>query len=257
MAEKKPDKRSSADTGAARKSVRPELVEGPFARSTCASTGSARTAEKTAPKQPEKPKKARRPRHDGWTEAARRTFLATLRKTGCVRDACRVAAMSSTSAYRLRERDADFARRWKEAHRSGREGLVAVAHEHAVVGKETVIYRNGAEVERRVAPSDAMLALLIKRGNLAELDEDRIITWAEWQDGVRFDRDGNKIDEQEEAEAAGQALEAKIAAMRERIMPRRIAQLQRLRTAEARVRELEAKYGEAGGGESAGRDAEG
>lgn len=151
--------------------------------------------------------------------------------------------MSSTSAYRLRDRDPDFARRWKEAHKSGREGLVAVAHEHAVVGKETVIYRNGEEVERRVAPSDAMLALLIKRGNLAEIDEDKIITWAEWQDGIVFDDQGNKVTTAEEAAMVRASLEKKLNDMAVKMRLRRKRAEKRLQEREARVAALEAKYG--------------
>ena len=257
MAENKPDKRPSADTSAANRSVRPELVEGPFARSTCASTGSARTAEQTAPKQPEKPKRPRRPREDGWTEAARRTFLATLRKTGCVRDACRVAAMSSTSAYRLRRRDADFDARWKAARTHARRGLVAVAHQHAVVGKETLIYRGGVEVERRVTPSDSLLALLIRQGNLTEQDADRLITWEEWQDGVRFDAQGNKIDERDEAEAARKSLDRKLGDMRMKLLARRAKAEERVETLEARAEILEAEYKDVDGGEISGRAARG
>ncbi|GAB5489713.1 MAG: hypothetical protein Pars2KO_32830 [Parasphingorhabdus sp.] len=40
-------------------------------------------------------------RHDGWTHARTKTFLATLRQTGCVKDAARVVGMSTASGYRL------------------------------------------------------------------------------------------------------------------------------------------------------------
>lgn len=141
-----------------------------------------------------------RPRHDGWTLARTKTFLATLRQTGCVRDACRVIGMSNNSAYRLRQRDPDFARHWQEALVDARRGLVAVAHERAVVGRETVIIRQGQEVERRIQPSDSMLALLIKQGklggeNAGQQHPDKIITWAEWQERVRFNDHGFKYTE--------------------------------------------------------------
>ena len=188
-------------------------------------------------------KKPRAPRHDGWTPAARKTFLATLRQTGCVRDACRVAAMSSTSAYRLRRRDADFDRRWKAAKAQAIRGLVAVAHQHAVVGKETVIYRRGVEVERRVTPSDALLALLIRQGNLTERDADRLISWEEWQDGIVFDEQGNKISRAEEAAAVRASLDRKLGDMAAKLRLRRDREEQALRAREARVAALEAKYG--------------
>jgi hypothetical protein len=207
-----------------------------------AAQGSASSAEHKYPKQTAK-KNPRRPREDGWTPVARKTFLATLRQTACVRDACRVAAMSSTSAYRLRRRDADFDARWKEAKAHARKGLVAVAHQHAVVGKETVIYRHGVEVERRVTPSDSLLALLIKQGNLTEQDAERLITWEEWQDGVRFDEQGNKIDEREEAAAVRASLDRKLGDMRMKLLARREREEEALQAREARVAELEAKYG--------------
>ncbi|NVD28603.1 hypothetical protein HUO14_11885 [Parasphingorhabdus flavimaris] len=230
-------------TGNKNRSVRAEPVEAQVERAQGPSTGSGRTAEKN-PSKPDQPKKPRAPRHDGWTPATRAVFLATLRKAGCVRDACRVAAMSSTSAYRLRRQDAEFAGRWKAAQASARTGLIAVAHERAVVGRETVIIRAGKEVERRVTPSDSLLALLIKQGNLTEQDADRLITWEEWQDGIVFDEQGNKVSSAEEAAAVRASLDRKLADMRVKLQARRAREEQALREREARVAALEAKYGE-------------
>ena len=192
-------------------------------------------------------KKPRAPRHDGWTEARRKTFLAVMRESGCVRDACRVAGISTTSAYRLRRREPEIAALWEEARANAQRGLVAVAHQHAVVGKETVIYRGGEEVERRVAPSDAMLALLIKRGDLGgrigARTADQVLTWEEWQDGLRFDEAGKKVSEREQAEAVRRSLDAKLAAMHERLRPQQQREEDELRAREARVAAWEAKYG--------------
>ena len=192
-------------------------------------------------------RKTRAPRHDGWTEARRKTFLAVMRESGCVRDACRVAGISTTSAYRLRRREPAIAALWEEAQANAQRGLVAVAHHHAVVGKETVIYRGGEEVERRVAPSDAMLALLIRRGDLGgrigARTADRVLTWEEWQDGLRFDEAGNKVSEREQAEAVRRSLDAKLAAMHERLRPQQQREEDELRAREARVAAWEAKYG--------------
>ncbi len=191
----------------------------------------------------------RKPRHDGWTEARKKTFLAVLRESGCVIDACRVAGMSDTSAYRLRERDPEMAALWDEALANGQRGLVAVAHQHAVVGKETIIYRDGEEVERRVAPSDSLMALLIKRGDLGgrigARTADQGITWEEWQDGVRFDGEGNKIDEREEREAIHKSLDRKLGDMRMKLLARRAKE-------EERLRELAVRAGENGGDDGAG-----
>ena len=165
--------------------------------------------------------------------------------------------MSSTSAYRLRRQDAEFAGRWKAAQASARTGLIAVAHERAVVGRETVIIRAGKEVERRVTPSDSLLALLIKQGNLTEQDADRLITWEEWQDGVRFDAQGNKIDERDEAEAARKSLDRKLGDMRMKLLARRAKAEERVKVAEARSEALEGEYEDVDGGEITGRDARG
>jgi|GEM_PF-964022 len=220
------------------------------------STGSPLT-ETSSPSPPNKPKKPRKPRHDGWTELRRKTFLAVLRESGCVTDACRVAGMSDTSAYRLRRRDPEIAAAWEEALANGQRGLVAVAHQHAVVGKETIIYRNGVEVERRVAPSDSMMALLIKRGDLGgrvgSRTTDRVITWEEWQDGWRFDEEGKKVTREAEAAAVRASLDAKLAAMHERLLARRQREEAELREREARVAEREAGVVEGEGGECAPR----
>src|SRR3546814_19351332 len=52
-----------------------------------------------------------------------------------------------------------------EALAKALRGLEAVAWQRAVEGRETVVIRDGKEVERRVAPSDALLKLLIPRGD--------------------------------------------------------------------------------------------
>ncbi|MEO9598915.1 hypothetical protein [Parasphingorhabdus sp.] len=186
----------------------------------------------------------KKPRHDGWTPATRTVFLATLRKAGCVRDACRVACMSTTSAYRLRRRDADFAERWKKAQASARTGLIAVAHERAVVGREVIILRGGKEVERRIVPSDSMLAMLIKQGDLTGQGADKLLSWDEWQDGLRFDEHGNKVDRREADAAVARSLDAKLADMRTKLLARRAREAKQAKDARAgalRGRALEAR----------------
>lgn len=147
-----------------------------------------------------------RPRHDGWTQARTQRFLDTLAYTGCIKDAARVAGMSVVGARRMRRRFPLFDAAWNDALERGQQGLIAIAFQRAVEGRETVIIRKGEEYERRIAPSDAMLALLVKRGDiagggalpaelrdLADLSRDAIISWPEWRDGhVRFNRQGRK-----------------------------------------------------------------
>jgi hypothetical protein len=137
----------------------------------------------------------RRARHDGWTAARIEQFLETLGKTGCVRDAARVVGLSSTSAYRLRAEAADFAQAWDAALTGAQKGLIAIAYQRAVEGKETIIIRKGEEVERRISPSDAMLGMLVKRGDLEgkrDAEAATNISFAEHQEGWKFDPDGQK-----------------------------------------------------------------
>lgn len=105
-------------------------------------------------------------REDGWTVARTRTFLALLAQTGCVTDAARVAGVSRTSVNRSRKLFPLFDRACADALANALRGLEAVAYQRAVEGREIVILRGGKEVERRIVPSDSMLGLLLKRGDL-------------------------------------------------------------------------------------------
>src|SRR3546814_10849669 len=101
-----------------------------------------------------------------------------------------------------RRRFAEFDRACSTALARARRGLQAVAYERAVVGREMVIIRGGKEVERRIMPSDSMLGLLLKRGELGEggaagthyrrYDGDAAISAEEHMQGWRFDGKGIK-----------------------------------------------------------------
>lgn len=164
------------------------------------STNSVRT-EKENPFMP-----GLRIREDGWTAARTRTFLAVLAQSGCVTDAARVAGMSRKSVNDARRRFAEFDRACSTALARALRGLQAVAYERAVVGREMVVIRGGKEVERRIMPSDAMLGLLLKRGELGSgdggggaarthyrrYDGDAAISAEEHLAGWRFDGKGIK-----------------------------------------------------------------
>ena len=146
-----------------------------------------------------------RVRSDGWTAARTRVFLATLGRTGCITDAARVAGVSTTSVNRSRALFPPFDAACGEAIARALRGLEAVAYERAVAGREMVVIRDGREVERRIMPSDSMLGLLIKRGDLkngrdvhltpeeAEAYElpaavrDRFLSREEFFSGITFD----------------------------------------------------------------------
>ena len=168
-------------------------------KSRCPSPEGEGVGRKTNPLMP-----GLRVREDGFTAARTRVFLAVLAKTGCVSDAARVAGVSRTSVNRSRSLFAPFDAACREALAKALRGLEAVAYQRAVEGRETVVIRGGREVERRIAPSDALLALLIKRGELnedaaaeaaaeaARVDAATAITTAEFLEGWRFDVDATK-----------------------------------------------------------------
>jgi len=58
------------------------------------------------------------PRRDGWTAQRRRQFLDGLAAGLDVRRACARVGLSRQAAYKLRRRDAGFARAWGEALRA-------------------------------------------------------------------------------------------------------------------------------------------
>jgi hypothetical protein len=147
-----------------------------------------------------------RPRHDGWTQSRTQRFLDTLAYTGCVHDAARVAGMSAVGARRMKRRFPAFEKMWDDALARAQQGLIAIAYQRAVAGRETVIIRKGEEYERRIAPSDAMLSLLLKRGDMAggmggKVAED-VLTLDEWRAHMRFDDHGRKIEIEDPAEGA-------------------------------------------------------
>jgi hypothetical protein len=59
-------------------------------------------------------------RRDGWTPQRRQQFLAGLAAGLDVRGACAGVGLSREGAYKLRRRDAAFARAWDEAQRQAR-----------------------------------------------------------------------------------------------------------------------------------------
>ncbi len=137
-----------------------------------------------------------RVRQDGWTAERTQRFIDTLAHTGCVRDAARVSGVSSTGAYRQKARFPAFSAAWEDALERARQGLIAIAYRRAVEGRETVIYRNGAEYERRVAPSDSILGLLLKQGDMSAekpaAARVETISFAEHEEGWYFDAHGKK-----------------------------------------------------------------
>lgn len=162
-----------------------------------------------------------RQRHDGWNASRVQRFLDTLAHTGCVSDAARVAGMSAMAARRAQKKYPAFAAAWDDALERSRQGLIAIAWQRAVEGRETVIIRKGEEYERRIQPSDAILSLLLKRGDMSgdrlAREADRILTLEEWKAGWRFGAHGRKYKESPREEVIAR-LDAKFETMRKRLL---------------------------------------
>jgi hypothetical protein len=83
----------------------------------------------------------------GWTGEKKAVFLDHLAQNGNVRGACARVGMSREAAYRLRRRDADFARGWGAAmvlaNHAGTELLASCATE----GTEHRVYFHGELVD--------------------------------------------------------------------------------------------------------------
>lgn len=103
-----------------------------------------------------------RPRHDGFTPAKQRTFLETLRETGCLSDACRVAGISTTTVNRWRDKDEVFDDKVEAMLSLASVALDTIAWKRATEGTEEKIYRDGRLVFTRVKQSDSMLRLLMQ-----------------------------------------------------------------------------------------------
>jgi len=105
----------------------------------------------------------------GWTPALKARFLDRLAAHGNVRAACRAVNLSHEAAYRLRRRDADFARGWAAAVVLARENGAQVLAERAIDGvEEDVWYRGELKGTRRRYDARLLLAHLARLDRVAD-----------------------------------------------------------------------------------------
>jgi len=105
-------------------------------------------------------------RHDGWTAARQRDFIAQLARIGIVSAAAKAVGMSPKSAYRLRDRAEGlggpagaFARAWDTAVQVGRGSACATVIDRAIEGVEVpVFYRGLQRGTRRIYDNRLLLA---------------------------------------------------------------------------------------------------
>ncbi len=120
-------------------------------------------------------------RHDGWTEARRTAFLEHLAACGNVRAASARAGMSHEAAYRLRRRDALFARGWDAALVLARGASAEVLACRALDGVEEEVWHRGELVgTRRRYDTRLLLAHMARLDRLAESERAS-------EDAARFD----------------------------------------------------------------------
>jgi len=111
-------------------------------------------------------------RHDGWTAERKALFLDALADHGNVLRACAAAGLSREAAYRLRRRDALFARAWAAAQVLAREHTGQVLGDRALEGvEEEVWYRGEVVGTRRRYDNRLLLAHIARLDKLAEGDE--------------------------------------------------------------------------------------
>ena len=120
-------------------------------------------------------------RHDGWTAARKAQFLEVLAGDGNVRAACARVGLSREAAYRLRRRDALFARAWAAAQLHARERVGEVLGTRAIEGIEEQVWHRGEVVgTRRRYDTRLLLAHMARLDKLAEDERAR-------EDATRFD----------------------------------------------------------------------
>jgi hypothetical protein len=108
-------------------------------------------------------------RHDGWTPARRTQFLDHLAGKGSVRAACARVGMSREAAYRLRRREALFARGWDAALVLARAASAEELADRALDGVEEEIWYRGELVgTRRKYDNRLLLAHIARLDRIAD-----------------------------------------------------------------------------------------
>jgi hypothetical protein len=120
-------------------------------------------------------------RHDGWTPERKALFLDDLAVRGNVRAACVRVGMSRDTAYRLRRRDALFARGWDAALLLARDSVAETLGDRATDGIEEEVWHRGELMgTRRRFDTRLLLAHVARLDKLVEQQ-------AGFGDAERFD----------------------------------------------------------------------
>jgi len=157
----------------------------------------------------------------GWTPERMALFLEHLSHKGNVRAACARVGLSREAAYRLRRRDARFARGWAAALVLARDAAIDVFADCAIDGVEHRVYFRGELVDKyRKHDARLLLAHVNRLEKLAAEEEagkdvarfDELlaqIAGEELPDDLRGE-DGEPLDREAAAEKAGQDALARV-----------------------------------------------
>lgn len=119
-------------------------------------------------------------RHDGWTRERKALFLEALAARGNVRAACASVGMSREAAYKLRRREALFARGWDTALVLARDVTAETLADRAIDGIEEDIWHRGEHVGTKRRYDNRLLL-----AHMARLD--KLVEEAQSDDADRFD----------------------------------------------------------------------
>lgn len=103
-------------------------------------------------------------RHDGWTPARQRAFIAALAETGSVTEAAARVGKSTYGAYALRRAPGaeSFERAWSAALDDGIRRLASIAFTRATDGVAIPLMHGGKQVGERRVYSDQLLTFMLR-----------------------------------------------------------------------------------------------
>ena len=127
-------------------------------------TRESRPAPETPAPVPDFTPVPRKPRHDGWTPARQKAFIAALADTGSVSRAARWVNMSPEGAYYLRRQPGSegFRRAWEAALDFGVQRLKDIAYERAIDGQLSPVFVAGKLRGFRRIRNDRLLMFCLR-----------------------------------------------------------------------------------------------
>lgn len=97
-----------------------------------------------------------------WTPKKELEFLESLEDSCNVREACKVAQLSRSTAYERRGENAEFAQQWDKAIQIGAESLEDEAVRRARDGVDEPVFYQGVQCGTVRKYSDTLLIFLLK-----------------------------------------------------------------------------------------------